>query len=123
MQEYETQVYGDTRLRWVYDELHCTEGSYAYETEAETRAAEDWERERLADGRLVALGCIVEERVECACPDCDGWHERQERFTGNGKDYFDGPSSLWGIVIEPDAEKLREFAVHQGWIKADATAA
>jgi hypothetical protein len=78
------------RVRWVYDDDYQTVGSYAYETEEETKQAEDWELERLRDGRLVALGCIVER----PCCECGQWVQ---------------VDSLWGIVIEPDEEKLRAF--------------
>ena len=78
------------RVRWVFDPCHETVGSYAYETEEETRAAEEWELERLEDGRLVALGCIQERK----CERCSQWEEID---------------ALWGIVIEPNTAKLREF--------------
>jgi len=91
MEVYETWDNEDgSRVRWVYDEFYQTVGSYAYDTEEETKAAENWELERLRDGRLIALGCIQERK----CPTCGQWEEKD---------------SLWGIVIEPDTEKLREF--------------
>jgi hypothetical protein len=73
------------RVRWVYDEDYQTPGSYCYDTPEENSAAEEWELERLTDGRLVALGCIVED------------------VTGEHLD------SLWGIVIEPNEEIMAEF--------------
>ena len=79
------------RFRWVYDPDYRTRGSYSYDTEEETKAAEDWELERLDDGRLVALGCIVQKK----CGECGEWRDGD---------------SLWGIVIEPEAEKLDVFA-------------
>ena len=94
---FTTEHPNDTRVRWVYDEHYETVGSYGYDTEEETKAAEDWELERLNDGRLVAMGAIVEERVDCKCPDCNGWHS---------------VDTLWGIVIEPNEAKLKEFAIH-----------
>ena len=79
-----------TRVRWVYDENYETIGFYAYDTEEETKEAENWEIERLESGELVPLGFIIEEK----CSQCGNW---------------DQVDSLWGIVIEPDEEKLREF--------------
>jgi hypothetical protein len=78
------------RVRWVLDQNHVTVGSYGYETEEETKAAEDYEAERLEDGRWVVLGCIVER----PCTQCGQWVE---------------VDSLWGIVIEPDETELRKF--------------
>lgn len=75
----------DVRCRWVHDEMHETRGSYAYDTDAETRAAEDEEIANLASGEWVVLGCIVEKR----CPTCDTWSETD---------------SLWGIVVKCDAD-------------------
>ena len=64
----------------------------------ETRAAEQGELSKLENGTWFALGAIVEQKAEgCACSSCTGWHELD---------------SLWGIVIEPDGEKLDEFARH-----------
>jgi len=84
------------RCRWVYDTDHETRGSYAYETEAETKAAEDEEIAKLASGEWVALGILLEERAEhCPHPDCDGWHETD---------------SCWGIVIDGSDEELDEYA-------------
>ncbi len=78
------------RCRWVHDENHETRGSYGLDTEEETKAAEDEELAKLASGEWVVLGCIVEERKACG-----EFHETD---------------SLWGIVIEPDGEKLDSFA-------------
>jgi len=79
------------RVRWVHDEHHETRGSYGYETEEATRAAEDEEIAKLASGEWVVLGCIVEEQ----CGACSEWRERD---------------SVWGVVIEPDDVKLDEYA-------------
>ena len=81
------------RARWVYDPIYETRGSYALDTEEETKAAEDWELERLNDGRLVALGCIIEER----CDACGEWKETD---------------SLWGIVIRPEEHELDAHRKH-----------
>lgn len=83
------------RCRWVLDEEYETRGSYGLDTEEETKEAEDTEIAALERGEYVALGCIVENKVDCPCPRCNGWHETD---------------SIWGVVIEPDAEKLDEFA-------------
>ena len=85
---YETS--DQRRVRWVYDEHHEVEGTYAYDTEEETKAAEDLEYANLESGEWVALGCIIERK----CLACLNWHETD---------------SLWGIVIEPDEAKLREY--------------
>ncbi len=76
------------KVRWVYDECYQTEGSYAYDTDEETAEAERYELERLADGRWVALGCIVED-------------EQGETL-----------DSLWGIVIGQDEAELADFFNH-----------
>lgn len=94
MVDFHTQeIDNDTRVRWVFDEMHETEGSYAYETEAETQAAERFELSKLESGEWVALGCIVEKR----CGSCGNW---------------DDTDSLWGIVIEPEGSELDAFAAH-----------
>jgi hypothetical protein len=78
------------RVRWVYDEYYETQGSYWLGTEEETREAEDAEIAKLESGEWVALGCIVETK----CVHCGAWSEAD---------------SLWGIVIGPDIEELKEF--------------
>ncbi len=75
-------------VKWVFDADYETRGSYGYETAEETRAAEDFELERLESGEWVALGCVIEGR------------------DGTKLD------SLWGIVIEPDSVKLAEYFGH-----------
>lgn len=112
MQKYETrEMAPGVRVRWIYDDLYETVGSYAYETEEETREAEAWELERLADGRLVALGAIVEHECSgCGCPHCTGWHPLEVTYMNGNGSTFRGPQDLWGIVIEPDGDKLDEFA-------------
>ncbi len=94
MNPYTTTHKTDTsRVRWVWDKDHQTVGSYEYDTEEETEEAEAWELERLADGRLVPLGAIVETK----CSHCGSWVCQDQ---------------LWGIVIEPEEAKLIEFANH-----------
>lgn len=94
MNEYKTrQIDENTRVQWVYDEEYQTVGHYAYDTEEETKKAEDWELERIRDGRLVALGAIVQHR----CAHCDQWRDGD---------------SLWGIVVKGNDEELDSFATH-----------
>ena len=76
------------KVRWVYDECYQSEGSYSYDTDEETAEAVAYELERLADGRWVALGCIVED-------------EQGEHL-----------DSLWGIVIGQDEAELADFFNH-----------
>ena len=78
------------RCLWVYDEFYETVGSYAYDSEEETKEAENAELAAIERGELVALGCIIEHR----CDQCGEWHQTD---------------SLWGIVIEPDWSKLDTF--------------
>ena len=78
------------RVIWQYDEDYQTVGSYAYETDEETKKAEEWELERLQDGRLVALVFCIESK----CETCGHWAP---------------VDSLCGIVIEPDEATLKKF--------------
>ena len=73
------------RVEWYYDEDHLTRGSYAYDTEAETAAAEDYELEKLRSGAWVVLG--------------------YQTFTPAGMD-----DSLWGCVVEASAAALVDLA-------------
>jgi hypothetical protein len=79
----------NVRFWWVYDPYHETRGSYAYDTEQETRDAEDAELANLESGTWVALGCVVQHR----CP----WGE-----------WHDG-DSLWGIVMGGTDAELAQF--------------
>jgi len=85
-----THEHAGHRLRWVYDTDYVTRGSYGYETEEETKAAEDEEIAKLESGELVCLGAIYE--VKCLA--CNQWEDKD---------------SLWGIVIEPDEQKITTF--------------
>lgn len=97
MTPFETDELGEgLRVRWVYDDEYETVGSYGLETEEETAKAETWELERLDDGRLVALGAIVERR----CGECGRWHDTD---------------SLWGIVIEGHDASRAEMIEMNGW--------
>lgn len=98
MQTYSEFDHDGKHYRLVYDEIHETRGSYAYDTEEETKAAEDEELAGLESGRLVALGCIVTEPCPGAhhCGACSGTVE---------------VDSLWGIVVENDEAKARAYAI------------
>lgn len=72
-------------VRWVYDEHYQTEGTYAFDTDEETRAAEKWEQERLENGTFTVLGCVIEDEA--------GEHL----------------DSLWGIVIEHDEQERVDY--------------
>lgn len=85
------KIKDNQRIRLVYDEDHETEGSYGYETEAETKAAEDHELAMLESHEWVVLGRIIEER----CSHCDSWTETD---------------SLWGIVIENTSKGYEQAA-------------
>ena len=74
----------DFGVRIVWDELHETEGSYAYETDEETREAEAEERAKLESGEWVVVGMIAYTR----CPCCGTELET------------DPHTSLWGIVTD-----------------------
>lgn len=116
------------RCRWVHDEHHETRGSYGYDTEEETRAAEDHELAQLESGAWVALGCIVER--ECRYEErheVEGTGEDMQRlapgsprpFLGEGTHWHE-TDSCWGIVIEPDHAKLDEMARWQFGLDAAA---
>lgn len=77
------------RVRWMRDDDYDPRGSYAFDTPEETNAAEDWEIERLNDGRLIALGVILERQCRC----------------GN----WEHIDSCWGIVVEPDIKHLINY--------------
>lgn len=81
------------RCHWSYDETHETRGSYCYETEAETREAEETELANLASGKWVAAVCTVAHE----CPNCSEWTEGDQ---------------LHGIVLEATDAELDAFARH-----------
>jgi len=83
------------RVRWVFDELHETVGSYAYDTKEETKAAEALEIEALNSGECVALGVILEQSCRC----------------GN----YEHGDSCWGIVIETNERALVDFYKGSGF--------
>ena len=84
------------QFRFVTDEDHETVGSYAYDTERETQAAEENERSKIDSGEWIVVGCIVEKRCKC----CDVWA---------------GIGDVWGIVIEPDDDVMLD---HARWLFA-----
>jgi len=88
--EYLSYFEDGVRVLWVYDDSYETRGSYALETDEETRKAEDEEIEKLESGELVALGCIIQRRGKL--------------------DKWDNIDSLWGIVIEGGEDELKRFA-------------
>lgn len=87
---FHTTKISDTRqVRWVVDTDHVPD--YGLDTEEETQAAIDEEYAALYNGNLVALGAIAETK----CKACDQWEE---------------VDSLWGIVVEPNTDKLDDLA-------------
>jgi len=64
-------------IRWVYDEEYSSQDSYDFGDEEETAKFVAEEEQALEDGRLVALGAIIEDE-------------------GDGFVY----DSLWGIVTD-----------------------
>lgn len=99
-------VDGDFRVRVVFDEDHETRGSYGYETEEETRAAEDEEIEKLESGEWVVLGFIIEQR----CPRCKSWDTPED----SRQDI-----SVWGVVIDNSEKAVREALIADGFLTAD----
>jgi hypothetical protein len=79
------------RYRFFYDDHYETRGNYAYDTEEETKAAEDEEIAKLESGEYTVLGYIRDERCThpAHCQKCDGWVE---------------VDSCWGIVTEPNTD-------------------
>lgn len=86
-----TKLRPDQRIRLVYDDHHETRGSYGYDTEEETKAAEDYEIDMLERGLWIVLGRIVEKK--CAC--CGSWTEAD---------------SLWGITVENTSKGVESAA-------------
>ena len=91
----EAESAGRIRFRWEPDELYSPADSWGLDEPEQSRAVA-WESERLADGRLVAEGCIAE--VPRSCPHCDG----------ELADEWEHVASLWGIVHESGDEYARE---------------
>lgn len=87
----EAEAAGRIRFRWVPDEVYMTDGSYAYETERESKAAEELERRKLQSGEWEALGVIAQ--VPKVCESCGTW-----------TDEWEDRGSVWSIVIDTDDE-------------------
>lgn len=79
------KIHEGHRIRLVIDEFHETRGSYAYETEEETREAEDLEIEKLESGEWIVLARINEKQ----CDACGEWSVED---------------SIFGIVVENSAD-------------------
>ena len=73
-------------VRWYYDEDYTPIGSFGYDTEEETKAAERQECGMLDSGEYVALGCVIMDDEK-----------------------GDQVDSLWGIVTPDDEDSLVEF--------------
>lgn len=73
-------------VRWYYDEDYTPFGSFAYDSEEETKAAERQEAGMLDSGEYVALGCVIMDDEK-----------------------GDTVDSLWGIVTADDEDSLVEF--------------
>lgn len=91
---------GNFRVRVVLDDDYETRGSYSYDTEKETREAEEEELRMLRSGTYVALGFILEKR----CHECGTWINRD---------------SLWGVVIKNSEAKVRECLVETGFLSKE----
>jgi hypothetical protein len=102
--EHEGKTY-----RFVYDTMHQTRGSYGYDTEEETKAAEDEEIEKLNSGEWVVLGCIVS--VPCPGAQKDSMSEAAHCTSCDGREELD---SLWGIVVENSDKAVEEFVKNGG---------
>ncbi len=70
-------------VRWYWDEDYTPYGSFAYDTEEETKAAERQEAGMLDSGEYVALGCVIMDDEK-----------------------GDTIDSLWGIVTPDDEDSL-----------------
>ena len=88
------------KYRAVYDEYHETRGSYAYDTEEETKAAEDEELANLESGKWIVVGIMVYERQpHCATCKCK---KAEQLWTWT--------DSCWGIVVENSTAAVERFA-------------
>jgi hypothetical protein len=106
METYHEFEHKGQHYRLVHDEDHETRGSYAYDTEEATKAAEDEELEKLNSGEWVVLGCIVTKPCE-GLSDDKGGHMPGHCEACSGTVEVD---SLWGIVIENSTAKAEAYA-------------
>lgn len=83
--------------RVVWDEDHETRGSYSYDTEEETKAAEDEEIRNLESGKWVVVGCIVTR--PCPGPHCNACAGTVEE------------DSLWGIVCDSGEAQVKQTII------------
>jgi hypothetical protein len=81
------------RVRLVCDEDYQTVGSYAYDTEEETKAEEDQEIAKLESYEWVVFGVILESPCEGECGT------------------FIEDESVWGYVTENTDEGMRNAAL------------
>jgi hypothetical protein len=100
METYHTWEADGKKYRAVYDEMHETRGSYAYDTTEETRAAEDEEIAALESGKWIVVGIFTYEKQPhcetCSCPaENHPWTETD---------------SFWGIVIKNSTSEVERFA-------------
>jgi len=72
-------------VHWYFDIDYSPFGSFAYDTDEETKDAEQREADKLNSGEYVALGCVIKDDVR-------GYEE----------------DSLWGIVVRPNEKALVE---------------
>jgi hypothetical protein len=101
LDRYMAPIEGDgLRVLVVYDQSHETRGSYGYDTEEETKAAEDEEMRKLHSGEWVVLGFVLERK----CSECATWITED---------------SLWGVVIENSEAKIREHLKDHGFLTAE----
>jgi hypothetical protein len=69
----------NTRVIVVFDDDYQSEGTFAFDTEEETRAAVEWEQSRIDASILTPYAAIKQERCEC----CGNWEQIE---------------SVWGCV-------------------------
>lgn len=102
--EYQPASGAFRRVWIVEDDDHQTVGSYGYDTEEATRAAEDEEIANLESGKWTVVGIRVFEPCDHPkphCADCSGWVEMDE---------------VWGCVVESNMAKLEEEIKRGDWV-------
>lgn len=85
------------RLRAIPDEDHHTTGSYALDTEEETKAAEDHERRMIQDGAWDALVLLHERQ----CETCGAWEvlDAVGGYVGPYSEWEDDARQHFGLTI------------------------